>query len=164
MRGGMPGWVLRAAMGAAAGAAGGVLALHGVEWPALALYGLLVAAAVVIPASAAVALVIGYPAAAMVVVGDDRSWAGVFALVVLLHLVHVLAAYAAIVPIGSRVHLEALKPPAKRFAAVQLSVLVGAAVVLLLPGGRTDAAVEVVGLACAVGLVLGVVFLMRRGD
>lgn len=162
MRGGVGGWVLRAAIGVASGAVAWVLAVHGVEWPALAMYGLLVVAAMAIPASAAVALIIGYPAAAMAFVGDDRSWAGVFALVVLLHLVHVLAAYAAVVPIGSRVHLEALKAPAKRFALVQLSVLAVAAVVILLPGGRTDAAVEVVGLACAVGLVLGAVLLMRR--
>jgi glucan phosphoethanolaminetransferase (alkaline phosphatase superfamily) len=154
--------VLRAAIGVAAAAVGGVLAVHGVEWPALALYGLLVAAAVAIPASAAVAVIIGYPAAAMAFVGDDRSWAGVFALVVLLHLVHVLAAYAAIIPIGSRVHPEALRAPAKRFATVQLCVLALGAVVILLPGGRTDAVVEIAGLACAIGLVLGVVLLMRR--
>jgi hypothetical protein len=86
----------------------------------------------------------------------------VFALVVLLHLLHVLSAYAAIVPIGSRVHPDALKAPAKRFAAVQLSVLAFGVVVLLLPGGRTDAAVEVVGLVCAVALVVGTVLLLRR--
>jgi hypothetical protein len=75
---------------------------------------------------------------------------------------HVLSAYAAIIPAGSRIHLDALKAPAKRFAGVQLSVLALGGIVLLLPGGRTDAAVEVVGLACVVGLVVGVVLLMRR--
>ncbi|WP_158842433.1 hypothetical protein [Saccharothrix deserti] len=159
---GLPGWVLRAAIGVVAAGVAGVLAANGVEWPALALYGVLAVAAMAIPASAAVALIIGYPAAAMVFAGDEPSWPGVLALVVLLHLLHVLSAYAAIIPLSSRVHPEALKAPAKRFAAVQLSVLVLAAVVLLLPGGRTDEAVEVIGLAGAVGLVVGAVLLMRR--
>jgi hypothetical protein len=86
----------------------------------------------------------------------------VLALVVLLHLLHVLSAYAAIIPIGSRVHLEALKAPAKRFAIVQLSVFALAGVVMLSPGGRTDEPAEVIGLVCAAGLVVGVVALMRR--
>ncbi|MCE6994430.1 hypothetical protein LZG04_06355 [Saccharothrix sp. S26] len=159
---GLPAWVLRAAIAVVAAVVVGVLAVNGVEWPALVLYGVLVVAAVAIPASAAVALIIGYPAAAMVFGGDERSWPSVLVLVVLLHLLHLLSAYAALLPIGSRVHLDALKVPAKRFALVQLSVLAFAGVVLLLPGGRTDEAVEVAGLACVVGLVVGVVLLMRR--
>ncbi|QQQ77124.1 hypothetical protein IOD16_00745 [Saccharothrix sp. 6-C] len=159
---GLPGWVLRASIVVVAAGAAWVLALNGVDWPALALYGALVLAAAAIPASAAVALIIGYPAAAMVFATDEPSWPGVFVLVVLLHLLHVLSAYAAVLPIGSRIHPVALKAPAKRFVAVQLSVLAFGVVVLLLPGGRTDAAVEVVGLVCAVGLVVGTVLLMRR--
>ena len=159
---GLPGWVLRASIAVVAGGVAAVLAGNGVEWPALALYGALVVAAAAIPASAAVALVIAYPAAAMVFTGDEPAWPGVLALVVLLHLLHVLSAYAAIIPIGSRVHLDALKAPAKRFAVVQLCVLALAAVVILLPRGRTDEAVEVVGLACVVGLVVGVVLVLRR--
>jgi hypothetical protein len=154
--------VLRAAIGVVAAVVAGVLAANGAEWVALALYALLVVAAMAVPASAAVALIIGYPAAAMVYLGDEPSWPGVFALVVLLHLLHVLSAYAAILPVGSRIHLNALKAPAKRFAVVQLCVLAFGVVVLLLPGGRTDEPVEVVGLVCAVGLVVGVVLLMRR--
>jgi hypothetical protein len=159
---GLPGWVLRAAIGVVGAGVTVVLAAHGVGWPALALYGVLVLTAAAIPASAAVALIIGYPAVALVVVSDEPSWPGVFALVVLLHLLHVLSAYAAIIPIHSRVHPEALKAPAKRFAVVQLCVLALAAVVLLVPGGRTDEPVEVIGLVCAVALVVGTVLLMRR--
>ncbi|XVS65202.1 hypothetical protein ACQPYE_03820 [Actinosynnema sp. CA-299493] len=159
---GLPAWVLRASIGVVAAGVAWVLAVNGVEWPALALYGALAVVAAAIPASAAVALIIGYPAAAMAFATDEPSWSGVFALVVLLHLLHVLSAYAAVVPIGSRVHPVALKAPAKRFVAVQLSVLALGVVVLLLPGGRTDAAVEVVGLVCAVGLVVGTVLLLRR--
>jgi hypothetical protein len=154
--------VLRASIGVVAAAVAGVLALNGVEWPALAVYGGLVVAAAAIPASAAVALIIGYPAAAMVFTSDEPAWPSVFALIVLLHLLHVLSAYAAVIPAGSRVHPDALKAPAKRFAAVQLCVLALGGIVLLLPDGRTDEAVEVAGLACVVGLVVGVVLLLRR--
>jgi hypothetical protein len=154
--------VLRAAVGLVAVGVAGVLVANGVEWLAIGLYGVLAGAAVAIPASAAVGLIIAYPAAAMVFVDGDPSWPGVLVLVVLLHLLHVLSAYAALIPVGSRIHLEALKAPAKRFAVVQLSVLALAGVVLLLPGGRTVEAVEVIGLVCAVGLVVGVVLLMRR--
>jgi hypothetical protein len=53
---------LRASIVLVAGGVAAVLAVHGVEWPALALYGALVVVAAAIPASAAVALIIGYPA------------------------------------------------------------------------------------------------------
>ncbi len=159
---GLPAWVLRASIGVVAAGVAAVLAVNGVEWPALAVYGVLVVVSMAVPASAAVALIIGYPAAAVVFTSDEPSWPAVLVLVVLLHLLHVLSAYAAIIPIGSRVHPEALKAPAKRFAVVQLSVLAFAVAVLLLPGGRTDEAVEVIGLVCAVGLVLGAVLLLRR--
>ncbi|WP_367132449.1 hypothetical protein [Saccharothrix sp. HUAS TT1] len=159
---GLPGWVLRVAVGVVGVAVAAVLAGSGVDWPAIALYGLLVVVAAAIPASAAVALVIGYPAAAVVVADGGTSWPSVLALMVLLHLMHVLSAYSAVLPVGSRFHLNALKAPAKRFAAVQLCVFALAGLVLLLPDGRTDEPVEVIGLVGAVGLVLGVVLLMRR--
>ncbi|MBY8852556.1 hypothetical protein K7G98_31735, partial [Saccharothrix sp. MB29] len=135
---------------------------NGVEGLALVLYLVLAAAAAAIPASAAVALLIAYPAAAIVFASDEPRWPAVFALVVLLHLLHLLAAYAALVPVRSRVHPEALRAPARRFAGVQLGVFALGGVVLLSPGGRTDAPVEVIGLLCAVGLAVGVVLLLRR--
>jgi hypothetical protein len=164
LRPGLPGWVLRAAVAVTCAAIASVLAAVGVETVALVLYLALAVAAAAIPASAAAALLIGYPAAAVVFATDEPVWPAVLALVVLLHLVHVLCAYAAVVPLNSRVHPEALKAPAKRFALVQLSVLALAGLVILLPAGRTGAPVEVIGLACAAGLVLGAVLLMRRKD
>ncbi|GAA3459800.1 hypothetical protein ACFFSW_11185 [Saccharothrix longispora] len=159
---GLPGWTLRAAVVAVCAAVAGVLAANGVEGLALVLYLVLAAAAAAIPASAAVALLIAYPAAAIVFVSDEPRWPAVFALVVLLHLLHLLAAYAALVPVRSRVHPEALRAPARRFAGVQLGVFALGGVVLLSPGGRTDAPVEVIGLLCALGLAVGVVLLLRR--
>ncbi|GAA1261133.1 hypothetical protein GCM10009634_00700 [Saccharothrix xinjiangensis] len=164
LRAGLPGWVLRAAIAVTGGAVAAVLAGVGVEAPALALYLVLAVAAAAIPASAAAALLIAYPAAAVVFATDGTPWPAVLALVVLLHLVHVLCAYAAVVPLASRVHPEALAAPARRFVLVQLSVFALAGLVALVPGGRTAVPVEVVGLACAVGLVLVAVLLLRRGS
>ncbi|MGM1063547.1 hypothetical protein [Saccharothrix sp. Mg75] len=159
---GLPGWTLRAAIAADCAAVAAVLALNGVEGLALALYLVLAAAAAAIPASAAVALLIGYPAAAIVLASGGPRWPAVFALVVLLHLLHVLAAYAALVPVRSRIHPEVLRAPARRFAGVQLGVFALGGLVILLPDGRTDAPVEVVALLCALGLAVAAVLLLRR--
>ncbi len=163
LRAGLPGWVLRAAITLTCAAVAGVLTAAGVEGPALVLYLLLAVVAAAIPASAAAILLVAYPAGALVFATDGTWWPGVLALVVLLHLVHVLCAYAALVPLRSRVHPEALRAPAKRFVLVQLPVLALAGLVTLLPAGRTDAPVEVIGLACALGLAAGAVLLLRRG-
>ncbi|NUT92654.1 MAG: hypothetical protein HOY78_11545, partial [Saccharothrix sp.] len=112
--------------------------------------------------SAAAALLVAYPPVALVVLGGEPARPAVFVLVALVHLLHLLCAYAALVPTRSRIHPSALRAAALRFLAVQAGVLVLAAVVLLLPGGRTDAAVEVIGLVCAAGLVVGAVVLLRR--
>ncbi|MFC6091221.1 hypothetical protein [Saccharothrix lopnurensis] len=162
LRPGLPGWVLRAAIALTCGAVAAVLAAVGVESPALALYLAIAVAAAAIPTTAAAALLIGYPAVAVVFATDGPSWPAVLALVVLLHLVHVLCAYAAVLPLHSRIHPEALGAPARRFALVQLSVFALAGLVTLLPARRTDAPVELIGLACAVGLVLVTVLLLRR--
>ncbi|MFD7655218.1 hypothetical protein ACFV4N_14695 [Actinosynnema sp. NPDC059797] len=164
LRAGLPGWVLRAAIAVTCGAVAGVLAGVGVEALALVLYLVLAVTAAAIPASAAAALLIGYPAAAVVFATDGAPWPVVLALVVLLHLVHVLCAYAAVVPLKARIHPEALAAPAKRFVFVQLSVFALAGLVTLLPAGRTEAPVEVIGLAGAVVLVLATVLLLRRGS
>ncbi|RKT52536.1 hypothetical protein [Saccharothrix australiensis] len=160
---GRPGWVLRAAIAVVGLAVTAVLHLEGVTLAPLALYVALVGVSAAIPASAAVALLIAYPPVALVFVGGHPLRPGVLALVVLLHLLHVLCAYAALIPVRSRLHLSALRRPALRFLAVQAGVLLLAAVVLLLPDGRTSAVVEVIGLLCAVGLVAGAVVLLRRG-
>ncbi|WP_309115679.1 hypothetical protein [Saccharothrix sp.] len=162
LRRGWPGWLFRAAVGVVGLAAAGVLYAEGVTITPLVLYVGLTAVAAAIPASAAAALLVAYPPVALVVLGGEPVRPGVLVLVALVHLLHVLCAYAALVPTRSRIHPSALRPAALRYVAVQAGVLALAGVVLLLPGGRTDAAVEVIGLACAAGLVLGAVVLMRR--
>ncbi|WP_433268363.1 hypothetical protein ACQPZF_04060 [Actinosynnema sp. CS-041913] len=163
LRGGLPGWVLRGAVGLQGLAIAAVLYAEGVTVAPLGLYVVLIGVTAAIPASAAVALVIAYPAVAIVVVGGAPVRPAVLALVALLHLLHLTCAYAALIPTRSRIHPKALRTPALRYLAVQGGVLVLAVVVLLLPGGRTAAAVEVIGLVCAAGLVVGAVALMRRG-
>lgn len=158
---GLPGWALRAAIGVVTLAAAGVLYAEGVMIAPLVLYVGLAAVTVAIPASAAVTMLIAYPAVAVVVVGGPPVRPGVLALVALTHLLHVVCAYAALIPVRSRIHPKALRPAALRFLGVQAGVLALAALVLLLPGGRTDEAVEVIAVACAVGLVAGAVALLR---
>ncbi|CCH28083.1 hypothetical protein ABZ816_05545 [Actinosynnema sp. NPDC047251] len=162
LAGGLPGWVLRAAIGVVALAVAGVLYAEGVMIAPLVLYVGLAAVTVAIPASAAVILLVVYPAVAIVVVGGPPVRPGVLALVALTHLLHVLSAYAALIPTRSRIHLKALRPAALRYVLVQAGVLVLAALVVLLSGGRTDEVVEVVAVVCAVGLVAGAVALLRR--
>ncbi|MBB5956302.1 hypothetical protein FHS29_002888 [Saccharothrix tamanrassetensis] len=159
---GLPGWVLRAAVVLTGLAVAAVLYAEGVSLTPLVLYVILIGVAGAIPASAAVALVIAYPAVAIVVVGGAPVRPGVLALVALLHLLHITCAYAALIPTRSRIHPKALLTPGLRYLAVQAGVLALAGIVLLLPGGRTAEAVEVVGVFCAVGLVAGAVALMRR--
>lgn len=159
---GWPGWVLRAAVLAVGAAVAPVLLANDVAPLVPVLHLLLVGVAAAIPASAASALVIAYPAAAVVFAGGPPVRPGVLALVVLLHLLHVLCAYAAVLPTRARIHPSALRAPAIRFLWVQLSVFALAGLVTLLPGGRTAPWVEVVGLSAAAGLVVLAVVLMRR--
>ncbi|MEV0679954.1 hypothetical protein AB0I60_25860 [Actinosynnema sp. NPDC050436] len=159
---GVPGWALRAAIGAVAVVVAILLYAEGVMIAPLVLYVGLAAVTVAIPASAAVVLLVAYPAVALVVLGGAPVRPVVLVLVALAHLLHVLCGYAALIPVRSRIHLKALRPAAVRFALVQAGVLLLAALVVVLPGGRTDEVVEVVAVACAVGLVLGAVALLRR--
>ncbi len=159
---GLPGWVLRAAIAVVGLAVTAILYVEGVTVTPLVMYVGLVGVTAAIPASAASLLLIAYPAVAIVVLGGEPVRPAVLGLVALVHLAHVLCAYAALIPTRSRIHPAALRPAALRFLAVQAGVLALAAVVLLVPGGRTDEAVEVIGVLCAVGLVAGAVVLLSR--
>ncbi|MEU4800766.1 hypothetical protein [Actinosynnema sp. NPDC023587] len=162
LAGGLPGWVLRAGIGVVALVVAGILYAEGVMVAPLVLYLGLAGVTAAIPASAAVALLVAYPAVAIVVQGGPPVRPGVLVLVALVHLLHVLCAYAALIPVHSRVHPKALRAAGLRFLLVQAGVLVLAALLLLVPGGRTGETVEVVALVSAVGLVVGAVALLRR--
>lgn len=159
---GLPAWLLRGATGLACALVCLLLVANGVGATQLGLFAGVCVVALVIPASAAPALVIVFAAASMALAGGDPLRPGVLAMVVLLHFVHLSSALSAVLPAAARLHLDALREPARRFAVVQLLVLALAGVVALMPTGGMDAAVEVVGLLCVVGLAVGTVLLLRR--
>jgi hypothetical protein len=157
----LPGWVLRAMIALSALGVAAILAANGVAVVVLGIFALVAFAATAMPASLAPALLIGCAALVMAVTAGDPLRPGVLALVVLLHLVHVTSALAALVPLRSRLHLAALRAPARRFAFVQLFVLMIAGALALLPNGRTTPVVEILALGCAVGLALAVMLVTR---
>jgi hypothetical protein len=72
----------------------------------------------------------------------------------LLHLGHVLAAIAGVLPVSARLHLAAFRRPLRRYLLIQVAMLVLVAVAVLLPAGRIDPIVEVAGLLAAAGIAL----------
>jgi hypothetical protein len=158
---GLPAWALRVVAALSCAAIALVLAANGVQGVSLGLFAAISLAAVAVPASAAPALVIGFAALAVVFAGDDPFRPSVLVLIVLFHLVHTTCAIAALTPPRSRLHLSALRAPARRFALTQLLVFTLVGVAALLPSGGTEPVVEVVGLLSAVGLAGAAVVLMR---
>lgn len=136
---GLPGWSSRLAVALVGGGLTGVLAVEGTEPPFLLVHLALVCLAAVLPASAAPVLVA----------------------VALAHLLHVVTALAALLPLDSRVHPSALRVPAIRFASVQLCVLGAAGLISLVPQGRVAAPLELLGLAAATALAAGSALLLR---
>jgi len=158
---GLPAWTLRVVAALICVAIALLLAANGIQGISLGLFAAISLAAVTVPASAAPALVIGFAAIAVVFAGDDPFRPSVLVLIVLFHLVHLTCAIAALTPSRSRLHLAALRAPARRFALTQLLVFTLVGVVALLPSGGTEPVVEVVGLLSAVGLAGAAVVLMR---
>jgi hypothetical protein len=154
VRPGLPAWWLRAAIGVVGLAVLGVLVAHGLGVSLLIVFGIVVVVTVAIPSSPAMTLFIGGTALSIAFLdGADVSVAAVL-LIPLLHLGHVLAAIAGVLPIGARLHLGAFRRPLRRYLLIQAGVLLLAAVAVLLPAGRIDPVIEVAGLLAAVGIAL----------
>ena len=113
---------------------------------------------VLMPGSAGAALLIGYAALAMAFGDGHPLRLGVLVLIPALHLVHVTAALAAVVPVKTKIEPAALKAPARRFAIVQAIAFVVAAFAAVLPSGPNTGLAEVLGLG-ALTVVIGVVAL-----
>ncbi|HEX6347680.1 hypothetical protein [Umezawaea sp.] len=158
---GLPAWTLRALSTLTCAATALLLAHDGVRAPTLTLYALISLAAITIPASAAPALGIGVAAAALAFTEGGPFRPAVLAMIVLLHLFHLTSALTALTPPRSRLHLSALKGPARRFALTQLLTSTLVVVTAFLPSGGTEPAVEVAGLLAATGLATAAVLLMR---
>ncbi|MFC0431787.1 hypothetical protein [Kutzneria buriramensis] len=157
---GRPAWWLRAAIAAIGAAVVGILALQGLGFGLMIVFAVLAAVAVALPSSPGMTVFIG--ATALATAFLDGSSVGVAAvlLIPLLHLGHVLAGIAGVIPIGARLHLSAFRRPLRRYLLVQVSVLALVAVAVLLPAGRIDPIVEVAGLLAAAGI--GLLALPRR--
>ena len=154
LRAGIPAWWLRAAIGLVGLLALVLLALQGLGFTLLIVFAVIVAVAVALPSSPGMTVLIGGAAVATAFMdGADVSVEAVL-LIPVLHLGHVLAGIAGVLPIGARLHLSAFRRPLRRYLLIQVAVLALVAVAMLLPAGRIDPIVEVAGLLAAAGIAL----------
>jgi hypothetical protein len=160
--GGLPGWVLRVVLAVAGAGAVASQADTGLEPVFLLLLALFAVLVAVVPASPAPAILIAAVAAISALAGPDWLRLSVLLAVPLLHLVHLSAALAAIVPVRSRVRLRALLRPARRFVAVQVVTLGVAGLLALLPAGRNGTLIEGIALVGTAGLVVLTLRLLPR--
>ena len=113
------------------------------------------------PASPAPAVVIVVAAVLLALGGDDPLRAEVLVMIPLVHLFHVVCGLAGVMPASGRVHLRALRSTALRFLLVQAVTAAVVVLIALLPTGRTQPVVEVLGLVGLTGVVLLVVWHQR---
>lgn len=159
---GLPGWLLRVALLLTGGGVVAVLAADGTVLPLLVALFALAAVAALAPASPAPAMLIAAVAVAVVVEGHDPLRLAVLVEIPLVHLVHLTAALAALLPLRSVIRPAALLRPARRFVVVQLAVFAVAGIAEILPTGRNATIVELAGLIAATGLVLVAIRLLTR--
>jgi hypothetical protein len=113
------------------------------------------------PASPAPAAVVVVVAVLLALAGGDPLRAEVLITIPLVHLFHVACGLAGVLPASGRVHLRALRSTSLRFLLVQAVTAAVVVLVALLPTGRTQPVVEVLGLAGLAGVVLVVVWHQR---
>jgi hypothetical protein len=126
------------------------------------LFGLAVVTAA-LPATPAPALLIGAVAVAVTAVGGDPLRPAVLVEIPLVHLVHVVASLAALVPANAVLRPSVLVRPVRRFVLVQLSVFAVVGLAEVLPTGRNTTVVELAGLVAATGLVAVAIRAVHRG-
>lgn len=159
---GLPGWLPRAVVAAAAGGIVAVLMANGIEGAALGFVVLAVVMSVILPSSPAPTLVLVLVGLSVIVLGSNPLAAHVLALVALVHLFHVSCAIAGVLPASARVHLSALRRPAIRFLAIQAGVFAFAGLLALIPAGPASVPLEILALT-GVTVVAGlIVWLLHR--
>jgi hypothetical protein len=162
-RGTVPEWTLRLALVATSYGLLAVLTTEGVPVGVLIILGLVALAGIVVPASPAAAVLGGGAAILLAVFSDGEPVRpAVLASIVLVHLLHVLSAMVAVLPVGSRIHLSALRRPALRFLAIQAVVFALAALAWRLPRSPTPIVVEVAALLAVTAVAALVLFQLRR--
>ena len=162
LRAGLPGWTLRVVIAAAAGAIFAVLAVNGVAGVALGLLGLAGLLSVGMPSSPAPMLLLVVVALSVAVVGTGPFTWPVLAMVPLVHLFHLSCSLAGLLPARSRVHVAALRGPARRFLGIQAVAFGLAGLMALIPAGRSLAALEFAALMGIAALALLLVWLLNR--
>jgi hypothetical protein len=159
----VPGWVLGLAVAAVSAAIVAVLRAEGAPIAVQVVFGLVGASSVISPSSAAPAALGGAAALASTVYHTGGVLApAVLALVVLVHLLHVSAGLAAIVPRGARLHLSVLRRPLRRFLAIQAAVFTLAGVAAVAPAGRNPVLLEVFAVLGVAGLAVVAMVQLRR--
>lgn len=159
---GWPGWVPRVVLLLAGLGASFVLLGDNVNSIA---FGFILALALVVPlvpATPAPAILIGAVAVAVAASSGDALRPAVLLEIPLLHLVHVTASFAGLVPVRAVIRPAALWRPARRFLVVQALTFAVVAVAELLPTGRDPIVVEIAGLVASTGLVAVAIWLVAR--
>jgi hypothetical protein len=159
-----PAWTLRLLLAAVAGAICAVLATEGVPPGGLIILGLVGLTVLLAPASPAAAVLGGGTAILLAAYSEgDPVRPAVLACIVLVHLLHVVTGQVAVIPRGARIHPRALRRPALRFLAIQVSVFALVGLAMLLPRTATPTPIEVAALLALTALPVFVMFLLRRG-
>jgi hypothetical protein len=157
---GLSAWWLRAAIAVVGVAVLGALELQGLGFSLMIVFAVVLAVTVAMPSSPGMTVLIGGAAVATAFMDGNSLSVEAVLLIPLLHLGHVLAGIAGVLPVGARLHLSAFRRPLRRYLLIQVAVLALVAVAVLLPAGRIDPIVEVAGLLAAAGIAL--VALPRR--
>ncbi|HEX4722237.1 MAG TPA: hypothetical protein VH333_06965 [Pseudonocardiaceae bacterium] len=159
---GWPGWVPRAILLLAGLGAAAALLADNANSIALGFVLLFALVVPLVPATPAPAILIAGVAVAVAAGGGDPLRPTVLFEIPLLHLVHLTASFAALVPVRAVVRPAALWRPARRFLVVQALTFAVVGVAALLPTGRNPAVVEVAGLIASTALVVLAVWLVVR--
>lgn len=159
----VPAWTIRLVAALAGAGVVWALAVDGAPPSVLVVVGLLGASGVLSPGSAAPAAMCGVAAIVSTVYSDAGALRPtVFALVFLVHLLHVSSGLAAAIPRGARLHTSTLRRPLLRFVLIQAGVLALAGVAAALPAGRNPAQLEVLAALGIAGLAALAIALLRR--
>jgi hypothetical protein len=158
---GLPAYLLRAVILVVGAAILYVPLQEGITTGSLILLLPAVLASAYAPASPAPAAVVVVAAVLLALGGDDPVRAEVLVMIPLVHLFHVACGLAGVLPASGRVHLRALRSTVLRFLLVQAVTAAVVVLIALLPTGRTQPVVEVLGLVGLTGVVLLVVWLQR---
>ncbi|HEX5402345.1 MAG TPA: hypothetical protein VFX16_08600 [Pseudonocardiaceae bacterium] len=159
---GLPGWVLRLTL-LLVGCAAAVALLDDrlILIVQLILFALAVVTAAV-PASPAPAMFIGVVAIVVALTPGDPLRPTVLLEIPLLHLVHIMASIAALVPRRAIIRPAALIKPARRFLFVQIAVFAIVGLAEILPTSQNSTVVELAGICAVAGLVLLAIRLLTR--